>query len=147
MTHTADHLGRKGLGWGGGVGVLVGLFAPPMVASVVVGGAVGGLVGKFAKKKVDSGLEEGLADKLPPGGAMIIAIVDEEHRLEAERALDGTPARSLVTMDGAGLSDLKASLAEAAGKFDQDRSALPIPDRAFGGTAGRTLADSVPDWA
>ena len=147
VSHTADHLGRKGVGWGGGVGVLVGLFAPPLLASVAIGGAVGGLVGKFAKKKVDSGLEEGMADKLPPGGAMIIAIVDDDHRLEAERALDGTPARSLVTMDGAGLSDLKASLAEAAGKFDQDRSALPIPDRAFGGTAGRTLADSVADWS
>ena len=147
VTHTADQLGRKGARWGGGVGVLVGLFSPPLLASVVVGGAVGGLVGKFTKKKVDSGLEEGMADKLPPGGAMIIAIVDDDHRLEAERALDGTPARSLVTMDGGGLSDLEASLDEAAGKFNPDRSALPIPDRAFGGTAGRTLADSVPDWA
>ena len=147
VTHTADQLGRKGARWGGGVGVLVGLFSPPLLASVVVGGAVGGLVGKFTKKKVDSGLEEGMADKLPPGGAMIIAIVDDDHRLEAERALDGTPARSLVTMDGGGLSELKASLDEAAGKFSPDRSALPIPDRAFGGTAGRTLADSVPDWA
>ena len=147
VTHAADHMGRKGLSWGGGVGVLVGLFSPPMLASVVVGGAVGGLVGKFTKNKVDSGLEEAMADKLPPGGAMIIAIVDEDDRLEAERALDGTPALSLVSMDGTGLRDLKESLAAAAGKFDQDRTVLPIPDRAFGGTAGRTLGDSVPDWS
>ena len=33
------------------------------------------------------------------------------------------------------------------GKFVQDRSELPIPDRAFGGTAGRTLKDSVADWS
>ena len=32
---------------GGGVGLVVGLFAPPLLASVIVGGAVGGLVGKF----------------------------------------------------------------------------------------------------
>ena len=147
VTHTADRLGRRGAGWGGGVGVLVGLFSPPMLASIAVGGAVGGLVGRFAKRKVDSGLEEGMADKLPPGAAMIIAIVDDEHRLQAEQALMGTPARSLVQMDGTGLRDLKAALAEAAGKFDQDRTVLPIPDRAFGGTAGRTLADSVPDWS
>ena len=32
-------------------------------------------------------------------------------------------------------------------KFVQDRSELPIPDRVFGGTAGRTLKGSVADWA
>ena len=147
VTHTADHLGRRGLTWGGGVGVLVGLLSPPMLASIAVGGAVGGLVGKFAGKQVDTGLEAAMSEKLPPGGAMVIAIVDQDHRLDAERALGGTPARSRVEMDGTGLRDLKASLAEAAGKFDQDRTVLPIPDRAFGGVAGRTLADSVPDWS
>jgi arylsulfatase A-like enzyme len=29
----------------------------------------------------------------------------------------------------------------------QDRGPLPIPDRAFGGTAGRTVDQSVPDWS
>ena len=34
VRQTGDHLGRKGAGWGGGVGVAVGLFAPPLLASV-----------------------------------------------------------------------------------------------------------------
>ena len=42
VTQTGDHLGRKGLGWGGGVGLVVGLFSPPLLASVVVGGVVAG---------------------------------------------------------------------------------------------------------
>ncbi len=50
-------------------------------------------------------------------------------------------------MDGSKLTDLKTSLAEAMGKFSPDRTVLPIPDRAFGGTAGRTLRDSVADWS
>ena len=92
VSQTGDHLGRKGMGWGGGVGVLVGLAAPPLLASVAVGAAAGGIVGKFAKHKVDSGLEEDLGEKLKPGTAAIIAIIDEEQRLEAERALGGSPA-------------------------------------------------------
>ena len=64
VAQTGDHLGRKGMGWGGGVGVLVGLAAPPLLASVAVGAAAGGIVGKFAKHKVDSGLEEDLGEKL-----------------------------------------------------------------------------------
>jgi len=67
VTHTGDHPGRKGLGWGGGVGLVVGLFSPPMLASIVVGGAAGALVGRFARHKVDSGIGKGLGDKLQPG--------------------------------------------------------------------------------
>ena len=33
------------------------------------------------------------------------------------------------------------------GKFAPDRTVLPIPDPTFGGTAGRTLDDSVADWS
>ena len=37
VRQTGDNLGRKGLGWGGGVGLAVGLFAPPLLASVATG--------------------------------------------------------------------------------------------------------------
>ncbi|HXX89021.1 MAG TPA: sulfatase-like hydrolase/transferase [Acidimicrobiales bacterium] len=147
VTQTGDHLGRKGLGWGGGVGLVVGLFSPPLLASVVVGGAAGALVGRFARHKLDSGLEEGLGDKLAPGTALVIAMVDEDDRLAAERALQGTPAKSVVRMEKGSLRELKSALAEAAGKFTPDRTVLPIPDRNFGGTAGRTLRESVADWS
>ena len=66
VSQTGDHLGRKGMGWGGGVGVLVGLAAPPLLAATAVGAAAGGIVGKFAKHKVDSGLEQSLGEKLRP---------------------------------------------------------------------------------
>ena len=73
VTQTGDHLGRKGLGWGGGVGLVVGLFSPPLLASIAVGSAAGALVGKFARHKVASGIGEGVGDKLAPGTAVVIA--------------------------------------------------------------------------
>ena len=144
IDETGDHLGRKGMGWGGGVGVLVGLAAPPMLASVVVGAAAGAVVGKFAKHKVESGVESGLGENLKPGTAVILIMVREEDRLAAEQAMAGSPAKSVAVIDDGGL---KAALAEAGGKFIQDRTVLPIPDRTFGGVAGRTLRDSVADWS
>jgi arylsulfatase A-like enzyme/uncharacterized membrane protein len=147
VTQTGDHLGRKGLGWGGGVGLVVGLFSPPLLASVVVGGAAGALVGKFTRHKLASGIEEGLGDKLQPGTAVVIAVVDDGDRLAAERALSRSPAKSVAPMDKSTVGELKAALAEAAGKFSPDRTVLPIPDRTFGGTMGRTIDQSVPDWS
>jgi arylsulfatase len=64
VRETGDHLGRKGAGWGGGVGLLVGLAAPPLLASIAIGGAAGTLVGRFAKNKITSSIESGLGENL-----------------------------------------------------------------------------------
>ncbi len=96
---------------------------------------------------MDAGIEQGLGDKLQPGTAVIIAMVDDEDRLAAEQALAGSLAKSVAPMSKAGIRGLKDALAEAAGKFNPDRTVLPVPDRTFGGTMGRTVDRSVPDWS
>ena len=147
VQQTGDNLGRKGMGWGGGVGVVVGLAAPPLLAATAVGAVGGGLVGKFVDRRVETGLHDNLGENLPPGSAGIIALFDDDQRLGVEQALPGSPAKSIVQSDKKGMRALKDGLAEAMGKFAPDRSSLPIPDRKFGGTAGRTLKESVADWA
>src|SRR5512143_674226 len=94
VQETGDHAGRKGMGWGGGVGVLVGLFAPAMLGAVVVGAAAGALAGKFVKNKVVNGVEGGLGQNLKPSTAAILAIVGEDDKLAAEQALADSPAKS-----------------------------------------------------
>jgi arylsulfatase A-like enzyme/uncharacterized membrane protein len=143
---TGDNLGRTGAKWGGSVGFLVGLAAPPLLAATVVGAAAGAVLGKVADHKMEQGLHDKLGAAMKPGTAAIIAMFDTDQRLAVEQALPGSPARSVVQTDKHGSAALKDSLGEAMGKFDQDRSALPIPDRTFGGVAGRTLKDSVADW-
>lgn len=145
VRQTGDHLGRKGLGWGGGVGVVVGLFSPPLLASVVAGGAVGALLGRFTRHKEAQGFE-GLGAKVPPGTSAIVTVVDEDDLAATERVLT-TPARSVVAAEKSAVRGLKAELAAAAGKFHPDRTVLPIPDRNFGGAVGRTMDDAVGDWS
>jgi arylsulfatase len=147
VRQTGDHRGRRGAGWGGGVGVAVGLFAPPLLASVGVGAVAGGVVGRFVDHRVEQEIHDKIGEHLPRGSAGIIAIFDDEHRLGVEQALGHAPAKSVVQGEQHGTAALKAHLAEAMGKFQQDRSVLPIPDRTYGGVAGRTLTDSVPDWS
>ena len=146
VRQTGDHLGRKGLGWGGGVGLAVGLFAPPLLASVAVGAVAGGVIGKFVDHRVEQDIHDKIGENLPPGSAGIIAVFDDEQRLGVEQALAGALIRSVVQGDKKGTAALKESLAEAMGKFSPDRTVLPIPDPNFGGTVGRTLDASVADW-
>ena len=143
---TGDSVGRTGAKWGGAVGFLVGLAAPPLLAATVVGAAGGAILGKFADHKVEQGLHDKLGAAMKPGTAAIIAMFEADQRLAVEQALPGSPAKSVVETEAKGTKALTELLAEAMGKFVQDRSALPIPDRTFGGVAGRTLRDSVPDW-
>jgi arylsulfatase len=148
IVSTADHVGRHGLAWGSGVGLLVGLLQPELLAAVAVGAVGGGVIGKFADHRLKHELGEKLGEALPPGAAGIITVARAEDRLKLEQAMPGTPAKSVVHTDERGLLlPLKDSLAEAMHKFEPDRSKLPIPDRPFGGVAGRTLKDAVPDWA
>lgn len=144
VTETCDHLGRKGIGWGGNIGLLVGLAAPSLLESVAVGDAAEGLIGKFARKNMKIGIEEDFGNKLKPGTAAIISIVEEKDKLASEQALADSQAKLVAPIKG--IKDLKEALAEAGGKFSPDRTVLPIPDRKFGGTVGRTLRDSVADW-
>ena len=147
VEQTGDSLGRKGLGWHNGVGFLVGLAAPPLLASVAPGADDRGVIAKFIQHRLQTGISEKIGKNPPPGSAAIIATFDPGERLGVERALVGAVAKSVVETEKSGLAALKASLAQAMGKFKPDRSILPIPDRNFGGSIGRTLKDSVPDWS
>jgi arylsulfatase A-like enzyme/uncharacterized membrane protein len=141
-----DHRGRTGLGWGAGAGLVVGLFSPPLLGSIVAGAAAGGLIGRFTDRRVESGVHDKIGENLPPGSAAIIAVFDDDHRLAVERALPESLMTSVAQTDKEGVAALKAELATAMGKFSPDRTVLPLPDRAFGGTMGRTIDESVPDW-
>jgi arylsulfatase A-like enzyme/uncharacterized membrane protein len=146
VQQTGDHRGRKGMGWGGGVGLAVGLAAPPLLAVTAAGAAAGGLVGRFVDHRLETGIHDKIGENLPPGSAGIIGVFDDEQRLAVEQALSGSQLKSVVQSDKQGVQALKNGLAEAMGKFVPDRTALPIPDRNFGGTIGRTLDQSVADW-
>jgi uncharacterized membrane protein len=114
VQETGDHLGRKGVKAGAGVGLVLGLFAPPLLAATIVGGAVGGLVGKFARHRVQAGIGEKLDDALPPGSAGIIAIYEHDGADAVAGALANAIRTSTVQIDKASATELKAGLQEAS---------------------------------
>jgi uncharacterized membrane protein len=113
VTETGDHLGRKGLKAGGGVGLVVGLFAPPLLAATAVGAAAGGVAGKFAKHRLESGIGEKMDAALPPGSGGVIAVYDSDGAALVDAALANAVKKSVAHIDGTKAKELKAGLEEA----------------------------------
>lgn len=104
---TADHRGRTGVEWGGGVGFLVGLTASPLLAATAAGAAAGGLISRFVDHRVETEMHDKLGQHLPPGTAGIIALLDDEERLAVEQPLPGALAKSIVQTEKSGVLALK----------------------------------------
>jgi len=147
VVDTGNHLGRKGAAWGAGVGLAVGLFSPVLLASATIGAAAGVLAGAFAEHRLKSGLHDKIGQALAGGTGVIIAVLPESSRLAAEQTLAGSPLKSVVALEHSTLRSLRDALGEAMAKFNPDRRQLPLADRSFGGTMGRTIAESVGDWS
>jgi uncharacterized membrane protein len=113
VRETGDHLGRKGATVGGGVGLVLGLFAPPLLAVTAVGAAGGALVGRFAKHRIESGIAEKMDGALPNGSGGVIAIYDSDGHDAVDKALVNAIKKSVAQIDGASAKELKAGLAEA----------------------------------
>jgi uncharacterized membrane protein len=113
VSETGDHLGRKGLKAGGGVGLVVGLFAPPLLAATAVGAVAGGVVGKFAKHRLQSGIGEKMDAALPPNSAGVIAVYASDDAAAVDAALANAVKKSVGHIDGTTAKELKAGLEEA----------------------------------
>jgi arylsulfatase len=113
VTETGDHLGRRGANAGGGVGLVVGLFAPPLLAATAVGAAAGGVAGKFAKHRLESGIGEKMDAALPPSSGGVIAVYDSDDAAAVDDALSNAVKKSVAQIDGTKAKELKAGLADA----------------------------------
>lgn len=114
VKETGDHLGRKGAKVGGGVGLVVGLFAPPLLAVTAVGAAGGAILGKVARKRVESGIGDKMDEALPPGSAGIVAIYEHEDADAVGGVLVNSIRSSVAQIDKASAKELKAGLEEAS---------------------------------
>ncbi len=114
VIEAGDHAVRKGATMLGGAGLVVGLFAPPLLAATAVGAGIGAVVGKFAKHRVASGIGEKLDDVLPASSAALIAIYDSGDADKVQQAIPNAIRSSVAHIDGSKAKELKAGLEQAS---------------------------------
>ena len=95
-------------------GLVVGLFAPPLLAATAVGAGIGAAAGKFAKHRVESGIGDKLDAVLPDGSAALIAIYDSGDAEQVQQAIPNAIRSSVAQIDGHKAKELKAGLEEAS---------------------------------
>jgi uncharacterized membrane protein len=69
-------------------GLVVGLFAPPLLAAGVVGAGIGAGVGAIAKRHEEKSIGVDAQEWLPPGSSAIAAVVDDLYLDRVDNAVD-----------------------------------------------------------
>ncbi len=112
VTETGDHDVFKGATIGVAGGLVLGLFAPPLLGAMVVGGLIGGVIGKLAKHHQEKGIEKDLEDTIPPGTSGVVAVFEEIWVADVERQLAKADKKALKEADKQTAKELKAALEE-----------------------------------
>jgi uncharacterized membrane protein len=84
---------------GGSVGVLVGLFAPPLLAATAVGAGLGALTGELTKKHQEKQLGAELEEYLPPNSSAIVVVLDNQYLDRVEKSLTRADKRVSKAID------------------------------------------------
>ena len=113
-----DHLAKKGALGLGGVGLAVGLFAPPLLAATAIGAAAGGALGKFASSKMKDKIEEQAAQTIPWGGAGLIVAYPSSSAEGVDAAVTHPLGKVVGEAEGKKVQALKAALADAQEKMN-----------------------------
>jgi arylsulfatase len=112
-----DHTVEEGAVGLGGVGFVVGLFAPPLLAATAIGAALGAVGGKALHKKIGSQVEKMAEETIPIGGAGLIVAYPHSVTKEVESAVARAVQKVIGEAEGNHVKALKGALADAQKKM------------------------------
>ena len=112
-----DHMVAEGAAGVGGVGLVIGLFAPPLLAATAIGAAVGAVAGKALHKKTGSKIEEMAGATIPIGGAGLIVAYHRSAAEQVEPAVTRAIQKAVGEAEGHHVEALKGALASAQAKM------------------------------
>jgi uncharacterized membrane protein len=98
---------------GGGAGLALGLFAPPLLLATAVGAGIGALGGRLVRRHEERQLGLQLDETVPPGSSAIIAVIDDKYLDRVERALTRSSKRIHKAIDSEDYDKLEEALAES----------------------------------
>ena len=99
---------------GGGAGLVVGLFAPPLLAATAIGAGIGALLGHLTKKHHEKELGVDLEEYLPLNSSAVVVVVDDVYLDRVEAALTKASKRVSEAIDSDDYDKLEKALSKSA---------------------------------
>jgi len=99
---------------GGTAGLVVGLFAPPLLAATAIGAGIGALLGHLSKRHAEKQLGVDLEEYLPPGSSAVVAVVDDTYADKVENALAKSDKRINKAIDSGDYDQLREAIAKSS---------------------------------
>ena len=112
----------KGAAWGAGAGVVVGLFAPPLLAATAVGAGIGAVIGAFRKRHDEKQIGVDVDEYLPKGSSAVIAVVDDQWADRVENALVKSTKRISKAIDSGDYDELQKAIQKSQEDLDKASS-------------------------
>jgi arylsulfatase len=116
----SDHTVEEGAAGLAGVGFVVGLFAPPLLAATAIGAALGAVGGKALHKKIGSSVEKMAEETIPIGGAGLIVAYPRSAAGKLEPAVTRAIQKVVGEAEGHHVKALKGALADAEKKMAEE---------------------------
>jgi uncharacterized membrane protein len=116
----SDHAVEEGAAGLAGVGFVVGLFAPPLLAATAIGAALGAVGGKALHKKIGSSVEKMAEETIPIGGAGLIVAFPRSASQKVEPAVARALQKVVGEAQGHHVAALKGALADAQKKMAEE---------------------------
>ena len=98
---------------GGAAGLVVGLFAPPLLLAGVVGAGIGAGIGGLVKRHQEKEMGVDLEEYLPPGTSAVIVVVDDTYLDRVDKALTKSTKKINKAVDSGDVEELNKALQDA----------------------------------
>jgi len=99
---------------GGGVGLVVGLFAPPLLAATAVGAGIGALLGHLTKKHEEKKLGADVEEYFPPNSSAVVVVIDDKYLDRVGTALTKADKRVNKAIDADDYDKLQKALSKSS---------------------------------
>ena len=98
---------------GAGAGLVVGLFAPPLLLATAVGAGIGAGIGELKKRHEEKELGVDVEEYLPPGTSAVIVVADDTYADRIDHALEKSIKKVNKAVDKGDYEKLEKELEDA----------------------------------
>ena len=118
VLEVGDGTVAEGAWIGGGIGLVVGLFAPPLLASTAIGAGIGAVLGHFTKKHEEKELGVDLDEYLPRDSSAVAVVVEDTYLDRVEAALDKSAKKVSRAIDKGDYEKLRKAIQDGQKRVD-----------------------------